>query len=140
MIPGRVPRRLLSLLNSSRGHAAWEPSGFLSAADDDYWDEWNGLRQYAGQSLLKHAVKLSMRRRFICRFWHWRLVARNGTLQRWKRAESMYAAMRHVVDVAAEAAVLAEKWLRPSTLGLAPKEANELSELETQYLVISAIS
>ena len=39
LIPGRVPRRLLSLLNSSRGHAAWEPSGFMSGADDDYWDD-----------------------------------------------------------------------------------------------------
>jgi len=70
----------------------------FEANDDDYWDEWNGLRQYAGQSLLKHVVKLAIRRRFICRFWHWRLVARSGSLHRRKSAAVMYAAMRHVCD------------------------------------------
>ena len=49
LIPGRVPRRLLSLLNSSRGHAAWEPSGYFRDDDDrGLWHVTSGYVHVAG--------------------------------------------------------------------------------------------
>ena len=94
--------------------------------EDDYFDQWNDMRQYAGQKMLRQAVrphqrtsivsapanpgskmffsqmKLMYRRRFICRFWIWRLVAREASLKKKARSKQMMLALTHTLHIRTE--------------------------------------
>ena len=68
--------------------------------DDDYWDEWNGLRQDCGQKMLRRTMRIHVRRHKVGRFVQWRLAAAQSAMARKAKSKLMLHSMQHVLTIA----------------------------------------
>ena len=69
------------------------------ANDDDYWDEWNDVRQNCGILMLKRTARIHLRRHKVHGFVQWRMTARAANMERKLKAQKVNDIMKRSIDI-----------------------------------------
>jgi len=65
--------------------------------EDDWYDDFQELRQFSAAYMLKQSIVTQVRRRWACMFWVWRHITTRSSLARRRNATQMLSAISHLV-------------------------------------------
>lgn len=73
------------------------PSFHTCMLQDDWYDDYNRLRQFTAAYMLRRCVTATVRKRWHCAFWRWRMTGEMTRDARRLRAQKMFAALEHLL-------------------------------------------